>query len=56
MIVSMLADDRAARDVWMGEQGALAGAKNGALLVESSTVSVGWIKDPRARPRGAARR
>jgi 3-hydroxyisobutyrate dehydrogenase len=29
----------------MGEQGALAGAKPGALLVESSTVSVGWIKE-----------
>jgi 3-hydroxyisobutyrate dehydrogenase len=45
VVVSMLADDRAARAVWMGEQGALAGVKAGALLVESSTVSVGWIKD-----------
>jgi 3-hydroxyisobutyrate dehydrogenase len=45
VIVSMVADDRAARDVWMGEQGALAGVKAGALLVESSTISVGWIKD-----------
>lgn len=45
VIVSMVADDRAARDVWMGEHGALAGVKAGALLVESSTVSVGWIKD-----------
>jgi 3-hydroxyisobutyrate dehydrogenase len=52
VIVSMVADDRAARDVWMGEQGALAGAKTGALLVESSTVSVGWIKDL-AREAGA---
>src|SRR5687768_10679326 len=38
VIVSMVADDGAARDVWMGEQGALAGVKTGALLVESSTV------------------
>jgi 3-hydroxyisobutyrate dehydrogenase len=45
VIVSMVADDRAARAVWMGEQGALAGVKTGALLVESSTISVGWIKE-----------
>jgi 3-hydroxyisobutyrate dehydrogenase len=45
VIVSMVADDRAAREVWMGELGALAGAKSGALLVESSTASVGWIKE-----------
>src|SRR6185295_4165140 len=37
VVVSMVADDRAARAVWMDEQGALAGAKPGALLVESST-------------------
>jgi 3-hydroxyisobutyrate dehydrogenase len=45
VIVSMVADDRAAHDVWMGERGALAGVKTDTLLVESSTVSVGWIKE-----------
>lgn len=45
VVVCMVADDRASRDVWMGEQGALAGAKPGALLIESSTVSVSWIEE-----------
>jgi 3-hydroxyisobutyrate dehydrogenase len=45
VIVSMVADDRAAHDVWMGGQGALAGVRTGTLLVESSTVSVGWINE-----------
>lgn len=45
VIVSMVSDDRAARGVWMGDEGALAGVKSGAMLVESSTVSVGWIKE-----------
>lgn len=43
VIISMLADDNAARAVWLGADGALAGAKPGAILIESSTVSVSWI-------------
>lgn len=45
VIVSMLADDNAARAVWLGENGALNGAARGAVLVESSTVTVGWTKE-----------
>jgi 3-hydroxyisobutyrate dehydrogenase len=45
IIISMLADDVAARSVWLGENGALAGAASGAVLVESSTVSVGWVSE-----------
>jgi len=44
-IISMVADDAASRQVWLGESGALAGAAPGALLIESSTVSVGWVKE-----------
>jgi len=40
----MVADDVASRAVWLGEQGALAGAASGAVLVESSTLTVGWIE------------
>ena len=44
VIVSMLADDDAARSLWLGPDGAVAGAKTGAIFVECSTVSLGWIK------------
>ncbi len=45
VIISMLADDNAAREVWLGKDGALAGAKKGTVLVESSTVTPEWIKE-----------
>jgi 3-hydroxyisobutyrate dehydrogenase len=43
VVISMLADDDASRDVWLGENGALAATKPGAIAVESSTVSPEWI-------------
>jgi 3-hydroxyisobutyrate dehydrogenase len=45
VIISMLADDAASREVWLGENGALAAAKKTAILVESSTVSPAWIAE-----------
>jgi 3-hydroxyisobutyrate dehydrogenase len=45
VIVSMVADDAASRAVWLGEQGALAGAARGTVLVESSTLTTGWIEE-----------
>jgi 3-hydroxyisobutyrate dehydrogenase len=45
VVISMVSDDRASRAVWMGEQGALAGVKKGALLIESSTLTVSWIEE-----------
>lgn len=45
VVISMVADDRASRSVWMDEHGALAGARKGALLIESSTVTVEWIRE-----------
>jgi 3-hydroxyisobutyrate dehydrogenase len=44
-IVSMVADDIASRGVWLGEMGALAGVTPGAVLIESSTLSVEWIRE-----------
>ena len=44
-VIAMLADDAASRAVWLGENGALAGLAPGAALVESSTLSVGWVKE-----------
>jgi 3-hydroxyisobutyrate dehydrogenase len=45
VILSMVADDGASRAVWLGEQGALSGADRGALLIESSTLTVGWVQE-----------
>jgi len=45
VIISMVSDDVASRAVWLGDTGALAGAKSGAVLIESSTLTVGWVKE-----------
>jgi len=45
IIISMVADDIASQGVWLGENGALAGAARGSLLIECSTLTVGWIKE-----------
>lgn len=45
IIICMVADDNASRGLWLGENGALAGAAPGALLIESSTLTVGWIAE-----------
>jgi 3-hydroxyisobutyrate dehydrogenase len=45
IVISMVADDQASRNVWLGEAGALAGAAKGSLLIESSTVSVAWVRE-----------
>lgn len=43
-ILSMVADDAAAEALWCGADGALAGARPGAICIESSTVSPEWIR------------
>jgi 3-hydroxyisobutyrate dehydrogenase len=45
IIVSMVADDLASRAMWLGSDGAIAGASRGALLVECSTVTSAWVKE-----------
>ena len=45
VIFTMVTDDTASRAVWLGEQGILAGAKLGSILIESSTVSPTWIRE-----------
>lgn len=45
IVISMVADDNASRDVWTGAEGALSGAARGSVLIESSTLSIGWVKD-----------
>src|SRR6202161_4883693 len=45
-IFAMVADDDASRSVWLGGDGALAGAKRGAIGVESSTLTPDWVREP----------
>ena len=45
VVISMVADDVASRAVWLGESGALAGAASGTVLIESSTLSVAWVRE-----------
>jgi 3-hydroxyisobutyrate dehydrogenase len=52
IIISMVADDAASRGVWLGEHGALSAALPGAVLVESSTLSLPWIKELAAAASG----
>ena len=45
MVIAMLADDNASRAAWTGDAGALAGARPGTVLMDSSTLSVGWVRE-----------
>lgn len=45
VILAMVADDSASRSVWLGPDGALAGAKPGAIAVESSTLTPDWVRE-----------
>jgi 3-hydroxyisobutyrate dehydrogenase len=45
VIISMVADDKASRSLWLGENGALAAAKPGAVCIECSTVTVNWARE-----------
>jgi 3-hydroxyisobutyrate dehydrogenase len=43
-IISMVADDRASREIWSGPDGALAAApRPGTLAIECSTLSHDWV-------------
>jgi len=45
IIISMVADDVASRDIWLGEKGALAGVIAGSVLIECSTLTVDWVRE-----------
>jgi 3-hydroxyisobutyrate dehydrogenase len=45
VVIAMVADDAASRSIWFGPAGALAGAAPGTLLLDSSTISVAWVKE-----------
>ena len=43
-VISMVRDDEASRDVWLGKSGALKRMKKGAIALESSTLTVAWTR------------
>jgi 3-hydroxyisobutyrate dehydrogenase len=46
IIIAMVRDDEASRAIWLDpETGVMAGMKAGALAIESSTLSVAWVKE-----------
>jgi len=45
IVISMVTDDNASRAIWFGENGALSGMTRGAVLIESSTLSVSYLHE-----------
>jgi 3-hydroxyisobutyrate dehydrogenase len=45
VIIAMVSDDAASREIWTGANGALAAARPGAYLIEASTLSVQWVEE-----------
>jgi 3-hydroxyisobutyrate dehydrogenase len=45
VVLAMLANDEASRSVWLGEQGALASMRQDAIAIESSTLTVDWVRE-----------
>ena len=45
VVICMVADDVASRQIWLGEAGVLSGVAADAILVECSTLSYAWIRE-----------
>lgn len=45
IVIGMVSDDVVSRSLWLGESGALAGARPGTILIESSTLTVDWVRE-----------
>ena len=43
-VISMVRDDAASKEVWLGNEGALNGMQPTAIAIESSTLTVSWIR------------
>src|ERR1700761_8450315 len=44
-VISMVRDNEASREVWLSDDGALAGMKKGAIAIESSTLTPNWTRE-----------
>jgi 3-hydroxyisobutyrate dehydrogenase len=45
VVLAMLANDEASRAVWLGGEGALAAMRKESVAIESSTLTVEWIRE-----------
>lgn len=45
VVIGMVADDSGSRAIWQGDDGALAGLQPGATVIESSTLTTGWVRE-----------
>lgn len=45
IVIGMVADDNASRNIWLGEYGALLAMKAGSIGIESSTLSLAWVRE-----------
>ena len=45
IVISMVGDDTASREIWLGENGALQGSLPDSILIECSTLSRDWIAE-----------
>jgi 3-hydroxyisobutyrate dehydrogenase len=56
LVLAMLANDEASRAVWLGKEAALAAMRTDAVAIESSTLTVNWIRElaAAAQARGIA--
>jgi len=49
IIFEVTANDESSREVWMGKQGILGGAKPGQYLITCATLSVNWVEELAAK-------
>src|SRR3569833_1890727 len=45
VIVSMVSDDEASNQIWLGKDGALSGMSPGTTCIECSTLTVDWVQE-----------
>ena len=45
IVISMVSDDPASRNLWLGTNGALTALTPKTVCIESSTVTVGWVRE-----------
>jgi 3-hydroxyisobutyrate dehydrogenase len=45
LVIAMLAEDQASRSVWSGPRGALAAMRRDAIAIESSTLTIEWVRE-----------
>lgn len=53
VVICMVADDDASKSMWLADRGVLAAVSRGSVCVESSTLSVNWVRELAAKAAAA---